>query len=619
MPIRNALPFALACAAVALVCPADAATLTACLESALATAPEDEPISINLRMHAQLDLSALSPYLEAMRKTERRMVAIRAAKDLASNTQAPLLEQLSLWVPDGAVFSIRTSWGVNEINVTALPRVARALAHRSDLAHLGLNVERDESILADVESDEYGRMNRGGDDALSNLDMIDAPEAWAMGFEGQGVVIANIDTGTDRHHSDYASRIWENPGEIASNATDDDGNGYIDDLWGWDFDGDDNDPGYEESSHGTHTAGILVGDGTAGTITGVAPRGTMLVLRSCNSEFDARSAYEYALANGADIISSSCSYKFPDCPDYAAFRQLSELTAAGGLFHTNSIGNLRGQNGYAVPYNISAPANAPAAFIHPDQTLVGSTAGVHGCGAVDSAGELKHYSAEGPAEHEAGSPSCGPQYYYDDYPYDPEMGLIKPDYVAPTDVTTTRPGGGYTYSFGGTSAATPHSGGVAAVILSAIPDATPAQLSEAMQMTAVDRGPAGKDNDYGAGILDLDDAIGYLLKDLTIALSPPALQIAQGGEMSVRAEIYNNTADSISFELRAAAYLSDGTPCSTNPVLGPRMLTIEPGELMVKNLAGTVDVPPGIYTVEGIVSIDGADLTTDTFVFGVTR
>ncbi len=606
-------------ASLVLAGPAAAAIMTTCLESALATAPEDEPISVNVRLQAQLNVLALQPYIDRMRKTERRMTAIRAAKELARNTQAPLMESLSDWIDGGAVASVRSHWAVNEINVCGLPRVARALARRNDVSHIGLNVERAESVLTDSEFAAGRVAIRAGDETLRNLKMIDAPEAWAMGFEGQGVVIANIDTGTDRNHSDYASRIWENPGEVAANRVDDDGNGYIDDTWGWDFDGNDSDPGYEQSLHGTHTAGIMVGDGTGGISTGVAPRGTMMVLRSCISEFDARSSYEYALANGADVISSSCSYKFPDCPDYAAFRQLSELEAAAGLFHTNSIGNQRRLDGYAVPYNISAPANAPAAFIHPDQTLVGTPAGAHGCGAIDSYGELKEYSAEGPAEHKAGSPFCGPQFEYDDYPYDPQMGLIKPDYVAPTDVTTTRPGGGYTSFFDGTSAATPHSGGVAAVILSAVPDATPEQVSEAMQMTALDLGPIGKDNDYGAGMLDLDDAIRYLLKDLTIALSPPVQQIGHGHEMRVRAEIYNNTADSITFELRVDAYFSDGTPYDANPVLGPRTLTVEPGELIVKDFSRTVAASPGTYTVDGIVAVDGSTVSTDSFVFGVTR
>ena len=87
-----------------------------------------------------------------------------------------------------------------------------------------------------------------------NVNSINAPEAWAQGYTGQGVVVAVVDTGVDMNHPDLVSQIWVNPGEIAGNGIDDDHNGYVDDRSGWDFSAGDNNPD-DGNGHGTHVAG----------------------------------------------------------------------------------------------------------------------------------------------------------------------------------------------------------------------------------------------------------------------------------------------------------------------------------------------------------------------------
>lgn len=88
---------------------------------------------------------------------------------------------------------------------------------------------------------------------------IDAPEAWDIETGSTNLVVAVIDTGVNHHHPDLQPNLWQNPGEIAGNGVDDDGNGYVDDVRGWDFHNYDNDPmdDYTDVYHGTHCAGTI--------------------------------------------------------------------------------------------------------------------------------------------------------------------------------------------------------------------------------------------------------------------------------------------------------------------------------------------------------------------------
>lgn len=123
------------------------------------------------------------------------------------------------------------------------------------------------------------------------------------------VVIAIIDTGVDYNHIDLRNNIWVNPAEIPDNGMDDDGNGYVDDIYGWDCVGDDNDP-MDDNGHGTHVAGIAAAENNKTGTVGIAYNCKIMVLKAGNSSgyfnnSDIAEAIQYAYMNGASVINMS--------------------------------------------------------------------------------------------------------------------------------------------------------------------------------------------------------------------------------------------------------------------------------------------------------------------------
>ena len=106
-------------------------------------------------------------------------------------------------------------------------------------------------------------------------------EAWDTTMGDASIVIAITDDGVDWDHPDLAANIWTNPGETPGNYIDDDANGYVDDVRGWDFSSNDNDPNHVGShSHGTHVAGITAARTDNGTgVAGTAGHATIMPLR----------------------------------------------------------------------------------------------------------------------------------------------------------------------------------------------------------------------------------------------------------------------------------------------------------------------------------------------------
>jgi subtilisin family serine protease len=476
-------------------------------------------------------------------RAHRRAVVVKRMKELAGESQRPVRDLLlAAGIESGET---RLLWGINGVAVEAVPELVRDLAGLEAVRWVLLDREVDLAEAMDVDLERVLRERpprpgrspgpfpprrydgdgpTGGDASGPNPDAevvgevvaLGARRVWEeLGYTGEGTIVAVIDTGIDPDHPDLADHLWTNLDEIAGNGVDDDGNGFVDDVRGWDFCDRDNDP--SDGTHGTQAAGQIAGDGTNGTVTGMAPDAELMPLGiRCGAVSNWWAASDYAIANGAHVISQSYSAKWVSGPDYEAFRRQAETELAAGIVHANSTGNTGTNPDNPVPYNVSAPGNAPPPWLHPDQRIVGGVSSVLGVADVSySSNVIAATSPHGPAAWEDVRTWTDPDYPHDvsegyrDYPYQngARTGLLKPDLAAyGSGTTSTCPGATYC-GFGGTSAATPRVAGALALMLSSNPEATPGELTEAILGSAVHRGEPGKNNRQGAGLLEAHGAV----------------------------------------------------------------------------------------------------------------
>jgi len=271
----------------------------------------------------------------------------------------------------GGAGRARLLWVNDTVLVDLDPRLAPEAARLP-----GVRAVRPDRPLApdSVDGDQSGpNPNAPVSEALIRMNV---DQVWAQGYTGKGVVLALIDTGVDWTHPDLADHIWVNPGEIDGDGTDNDGNGYVDDVRGWDFLENDPDP-QDDTGHGTRMAGLAVGDGTSGQQTGAAPDAELMILKRGSTEGSIWEAIQYAIDSGADLIVQGFSFSWTDQPNYPQWRRTAETTLTAGLLHVASAGNNGNRQALdPIPYNVDAPANCPPPYLHAEQANPGGLSAV---------------------------------------------------------------------------------------------------------------------------------------------------------------------------------------------------------------------------------------------------
>ena len=497
------------------------------LEQKLDLAQPTDRLPVYFVMADQLGHEHWFPRINSLHVDERRMLVIAELEAHAEFTQAGLLDRLRQREADGAVGGIRSVWLGNFVKCDATPDVVRELARLPGLDEVRYDASWP---LQHVEDDAPAVQGAAASNGPVNTK---ADEVWALGFTGQGVVAFNVDTVAAIDHGDLVGRKWFNEGEIANNGIDDDDNGYIDDINGFNFfDNTNNVSSPGSTSHGTMTAGVMVADGAcSGTITGQAPDAKVMygAVGGCcpqtgpvnrAGEVAQWEAIQYGIDNGAHVQTSSHSYKngFIPPPNYKMHRIVGDNSLAAGLIRCNSVSNNGAEANNPtslarIPFNISAPGNLPSPYLAHNQTLVGGRSGVVGVGAHDVNGNgLVSYSPRGPyAWHIEDVLLVNPSYplanwssAHNDYPrFSGQQGLLKPDITGPTN-TLSLVGSACGLSAGsGTSNATPRVAGTMILWKGANMSLRPEDIAMIAHQSAVSSGNVpGKENSWGAGRVD---------------------------------------------------------------------------------------------------------------------
>lgn len=330
---------------------------------------------------------------------------------------------------------------------------------------------------------------------LTYLDTMGVKNGWEHNANNKkypggsaDVVIAIIDTGVDYNHIDLRNNIWMNSAEIPGNGIDDDGNGYVDDVYGWDCVGNDNDP-MDDNGHGTHVAGIAAAENNKTGTIGVAYNCKIMCLKAGNSSgyfnnSDIAEAIQYAYMNGASVINmsfggSSISIAVEDAL-MDAYNQCVLVAAAGNDSLCNNLGCL--VHAPLRQVGVSYPAALPYVI------------GVMSC------------NANGTTRSAFSN--------FDHYPY----GTVEYEvYACGEQIPSTWPNNKYA-TLSGTSMACPVVAGIAAVLRSTYPDRE-VYSNKYIQSQIVNTGTKHAFVDENVGI-DGDHAVADLYEALTYIPKP---------------------------------------------------------------------------------------------------
>jgi subtilisin family serine protease len=578
---------------------AEAGKLRGELPRVLEEAGSDELVPVSIVFADQLTgdrLRARATGVDA--PAARRQVLIRALEEHAAASQARVLGILADAALVGHARDIQPLWIGNVVGAELTRAEIERVAALPEVSHVNWNPPRS-VLLGPPATPSPPRLSLVEQLAPASLfddaeiecgvELMRAPEVWdELGVTGEGAVVAVIDTGVCWTHSDIVQQIWVNPGEDLDgdgvvfdsddeNGVDDDGNGFVDDLIGWNFDHGNNTP-EDTNSHGSHCAGTVAGDGTAGFQAGMAPDAKIMVVRvgvTFADEVDVWNGMQYAAENGADSISMSLGWPHNQDPDRATWRTNCENTIDLGTAMVIAAGNEGDGN---EPDNVRTPGDVPRVIT---------------VGAVDCSDNVASFSSRGPVTWQDVPP-------WNDHPYPP--GLIKPDVAAPGVSTRSHNiCDGYSNK-SGTSMATPHVAGAVALMVAQNPALEHDDLKLLLEDTAVDLGEPGKDNVYGTGRVDAYEAV--------LSAATP------DGRISIREKAVNcdGVLNIVVSDLDLAGNGTQDVEVSSTTEPTPEIVTLTETGADSGVFRGEVSVATGEPTSDGIVQVAHGDVVTALYI-----
>jgi len=423
---------------------ASAGVIAPDLKARLSSAGEDEKIPVIVVLKTQVPPRAFSQQPSAL---------ILSLRQTAETTQRDLLSLLQSAKESAEAEKIKSFWIVNAVALRATRGLIEAIAGREDVDVVELDrvvqlpPVRQGAPIAPLQANEW------------NIDKIRAPEVWAKGITGKGVLVGIIDSGVDVTHPDLAGK-WR-----ATNA--------------W-FDATDeaSPTPVDPDGHGTHCIGTILGGSAGGTHIGVAPDAKFIAARGLDaSGFGMVSWLVACMQWMLDPDGNPTTNDFPVVVNNSwgsvSYYEASEWIAVqrwrdAGIFPSFAIGN-EGPN----PMTTDSPGDYPHAFA---------------VGATDVNDMIADFSSRGPV-------AWGGVTY------------TKPDVSAPgVAIKSSIPGGGYAV-YDGTSMATPHVTGLVALLKEANPRLSVSDIENIIKSTAVPLGTGIPNNDYGWGRIDAAEAV----------------------------------------------------------------------------------------------------------------
>lgn len=453
----------------------------------LADHPESTYEKVLVRLADQADIRSFNAQLKSERAplALRHQTVLEMLQTTAADSQPSLVAHLEQRVLSGEVRSFRTFWLDNLVALEATPVEIKRLSERADVETVYLDYVIE--LIAPVDTPEFGPVVENGDRQTAGtravepgIAAIKAPEVWAMGYTGAGRLVAHLDTGVDGNHPTMASR-WRGLTAPASEC-------WFDPVTGTTFP-------FDAGYHGTHTMGTICGWSASDEI-GVA-RGAQWISAGVidrvsipTTMSDAILAFQWLVdpdgnPGTMDDVPDSIGNSWGISPIYHG----SYITGPCDVTFWAAIDNCEAA-GSAVIFSAGNEGSSGAATLRTPSDRADSPYNAFAIGSVDATNysfpyPISYFSSKGPG--------CNNQ--------------IKPEVVAPgSDVRSAYPGGGFT-NLSGTSMASPHVTGAVAILRQVNPDLDVDTIKQILLSTAVDLGPAGEDNTFGMGVIDLEQAV----------------------------------------------------------------------------------------------------------------